>query len=168
MASDDGGGPVPTGPTNVHLKKPLDVVVHQCSACGYASVHRHNVVRHVTSRCTRATVLSDVIKMVQVGQTVDAAQAVMTLGNNNNIHTINQTIHNNNNTFNLVCVASEAERRAMEALLLQPSTQRQLADLPPHAVPGALLRLLKGPGGPDTSWCRTSGRKISRCPNGGM
>ena len=25
----------------------LDVIVHQCSVCCYASVHRHNVVRHI-------------------------------------------------------------------------------------------------------------------------
>lgn len=128
---------------------------YQCSACAYTSALKHHVVNHVKTVCRDADVLDHkcACVLVPVGQTVDAARAVMTLGNNNNNNilgnnTINQTIHNNNNTFNLVHVGSEEEKRSLEALLLDPSTRHELANLPPHAVPGALLRLWKGADAP--------------------
>ena len=60
---------------------------------------------------------------------------------------INSNNNNNNNTTNnitLVYAGSDEERHSLTALLRQPATQQELANLPAHEIPGALLRLWKG------------------------
>lgn len=120
---------------------PVDVPLHQCSACRYTSVQRHNVVRHVAAKCAGATVLSGVVKMVPAGSS-SVVQTAEVTGDHNTV------TNNNNTTVNLVYVGSHEERQSLTALLADPATQHAISNLPAHEIPAALLRLWKGPDAP--------------------
>lgn len=133
----------------VVLKNPLDVIVHQCSVCRYASVHKHNVVRHVGAHACgnkEASVLTDVLQLVQQGQETS-------MGSNHSVAgdhaTVNQTVTNVNVTIeNIVYAGSPQDQQALMDLFKNPATIRELSNLPPAEIPAALFRLWKGSDAP--------------------
>jgi hypothetical protein len=47
----------------VVLKFPLNITVHQCGACGYASTFKHHVVQHTIAKCPGSTIDSGTITL---------------------------------------------------------------------------------------------------------
>lgn len=125
---------------------PLTLAVFQCSECAFQSAYRQVVQNHTggkrAGRCSNAEIVSEVCTLttVPIGGTGPAIHANITGDNNTNTQS--------NTTFNLVYVGSAEERQSLEALLQREDTRRELANLPAHEVPGALLRLWKGADAP--------------------
>lgn len=49
--------------SNIKFNGPIDILLHQCSACGYLSALRHNMARHVKSKCIAARIISEDVRL---------------------------------------------------------------------------------------------------------
>lgn len=132
----------------------MDVVVHQCSSCGLASVHRHNVRRHVESKCKEAMVLTETVKMwpgpppspdalttknVHIKGDRNTTHNTAVTGDHATVNNITVHVHPN-----LVYVGSDEERQALAAVFGDPGNLESLRHLPAAEIPAAVLRLWKG------------------------
>lgn len=124
---------------------PLDVNVHQCTACKYTSVHKHNVLRHVESKCHGATVVSGTVTMVPADMSKSICIGTAHANNHSNLTV--QSIDTQNITINvpgIVYVGSDEERAALFDVFKDPANLRELATLEPEEIPAALFRMWKG------------------------
>lgn len=134
---------------------PLEATFYQCTHCKYTSHIRHHVTTHVATvaACVaaRAAVCSQKCSytLLPPGSSAPAPQQTVHIEGDNSGSVTNQT---NNITVNvhpnIVYVGSEEERRALFAIFEDPAALRELANLPAQEIPGALLRLWKGPDAP--------------------
>lgn len=159
MAGKEAAGK-PGERTEIKLDGPLDIVLHQCSQCGHTSVYRHNVSRHVTTKCIGAKVLAGTVTVLgernAAGVHVPAPAPGMVAVNNttttnnittNNITTNNNITNNNTTTVNVVIPAgSPEERAAIVELFKDPVHRIALTLIAPEAIPAEILKITQSLG----------------------
>ena len=127
-------------PRRIRLKGPIEVVLHQCSACGYVSVHKHNTQRHVDAKCPGATVITDEVELCQRGVATVVTGAVgagaAVIGGDHNSTTItNVTI--------VLPVGTQAEKFALSEIFRDPKVMADLGECDPAELPALILEYTK-------------------------
>jgi hypothetical protein len=145
--------------TALTITKPMDIILHQCCACGYASALKTNVTRHRDAKCPGADVLTGTVQMAPVGHAPGQASTktagppagrIAVDGDHNRVNSHDVNCHNNNISITIekIYVGSEAEKQALFDLLRSPECLKELDTLSVQEMPAALFRMLKGADAP--------------------
>lgn len=122
------------------LTGPIDVMIHQCSMCRYASTRRHHVVRHVGTRCPGAVVWSGEIAMCPVdARASDHSVGVGIAGDHNS----NNTINNVTNVF-VIPVGTDEEAEALQSVFQDKLNLRLISRCEPAEIPSKIFELTRG------------------------
>lgn len=126
--------------SEITVTKPVDVILHQCSACGCVGTVKVNITRHVETKCPGARVLTGSVAMVPATSTLAPATSQISIdGDHNRVHSHDVHVH-----IEKIYVGSEAEKQRLFELLRSQECVQMLSVTPAHEIPGRLFQLFKG------------------------
>jgi hypothetical protein len=128
------------------LSVPMDVKMHECSMCGYISIHKHHTQRHVGTQCPGAAVLSGDVTVYPgpqaPGPPAPQGDTLAITGDHNTAVTGD---HNSVVTIiNIIPVGTDGESQALHLVFQNKANLQMLSECEPCEIPAAVLRLTKG------------------------